>query len=1027
MFTFNVNKNRWFITLSLICCFLLQTTYVQAEDLTDIDFKTDVDSTAEDSFTSNEVAMEPSQNVAPTPLEPFGYSLFEQAPNTFAPINNIPIPNEYIVGPGDEINILLFGTENFELTLTVSREGVVNFPRIGPIAVSGLTFKELKELLNSRISEQIIGVKANITLGALRSIRVFVLGDVNQPGTYTVSSLSTLTNALFACGGIKPIGTLRDIELKRNRQVAVRFDLYDLLLRGDTSKDIRLLPGDVIFVKPVGKTVGIDGEVRRPAIYELGPQENDLSTLLNYAGGMLPTAYPKISQIERIGDNGLRTLIGVDLSTKSSLLKSVNDGDIVRVFSVLESMPDLIKITGHIYRPINTRWQPGLRVQDVLKSMQALKPGADANYVLIRREKAPGGDISVLQVDLEEALNNPFGPANIQLAARDHLMVFAKDEGRSTIIGNLINELKLQAEFGQPAQLVTIAGNVRLPGEYPYQPDMRISDLVSAALNLQPATDMQYGLIKRLNQAQNTFEVLSFALKDLLYEKHNTADLKLKPGDEVAIFAITEERQSLITSIVASLKEQANFDQPEPVVVIEGNVKYPGNYPLAINMRVSDLVRAALDVLPETDRQYALLQRFSTNDMTNVFPVALDDILLDENHASNIKLQPRDKLFVFTKHSDRRIAINELVDNLNRQARLGQPALIVKVNGKVEEQGAYPLTQGMRVSDLILAAGGLAEAAYTMTAEITRYVIGQNSELEASHQTINLGLAMAGDVSENLLLEPHDTITIKQTPDWHNDRYITISGEVKFPGTYPITKGETLSQVLARAGGQSKLGDINGAIFSRQSLRENEEAQKLQLIKEMEEDIVNLEATFNYPVDAEEPYDSKDSQELLSMKWVLSQVKKTSSIGRLVIDLPGILAKSEADIILKHGDMLHIPQHMQEIAVMGEVMNPSSVLYATNTTFDDYIQASGGLTSKADQSRIYVVKANGSVVTAKTPTKQLFGQTKPSGQLVIEAGDIIMVPMDLEHVSDLAWWTDISQITYRFALAAESLNSLGIF
>jgi len=147
----------------------------------------------------------------------------------------------------------------------------------------------------------------------------------------------------------------------------------------------------------------------------------------------------------------------------------------------------------------------------------------------------------------------------------------------------------------------------------------------------------------------------------------------------------------------------------------------------------------------------------------------------------------------------------------------------------------------------------------------------------------------------------------------------------------------------------------------------------------------------------------------------------------LVIDLPGILAESEADIILKHGDMLHIPQHMQEIAVMGEVMNPSSVLYATNTTFDDYIQASGGLTSKADQSRIYVVKANGSVVTAKTPTKQLFGQTKPSSQLVIEAGDIIMVPMDLEHVSDLAWWTDISQITYRFALAAESLNSLGIF
>jgi polysaccharide export outer membrane protein len=1181
-------------------------------------------------------------------LTQFGYSLFQGTPSTFAPAADIPIPNEYIIGPGDEVNVLLFGKENIELSLTVTREGEVNFPRIGPIPVSGLSFKELKELLNLRISQQIIGVTANISLGSLRSIRIFVLGDVNQPGSYTVSSLSTMTNALFASGGIKPIGSLRDIELKRKGKVVVNFDLYDLLLHGDTSNDIRLLPGDVIFVKPLGKTVGIGGEVRRPAIYELGPKENKVSDLLNYSGGMLPTAYPKVSQIERISENGQRTLVDLDLSNSSALSKSVLDGDTLRIFSVLDRMNDIIMISGHVRRPGGIEWQPGLRVQDVLESMDELQTGADTDYALIRREDAPNGHVSVISVDLQEAISYPFGPANILLSPRDQLTVFSNTKNRAPLIKGLINELQAQTRFGESPLVVEINGNVRFPGAYPFEENMKISDLLRASLDLLPETDMQYALIRRENQADNSIEVFSFALNEELELAKSKADLRLQAGDQVTIFKLTQDRASYIADIVNKLKERARYNQPEPLVSILGNVKFPGTYPLESTMRVSDLVEASLDVLPATDMEYALLrresknrdlitlipislskamsneslkanpllqprdklivlslqdnrneliskyiselrmqsrhgqpesvvniignvkhpgayplaenmrvsdlvnaslgilpttdmryalirresldrdlitikpvslskalnsdtgqdnpilqprdtlvilsltddrnelmskyiselrlqarhglpapiveilgnvkhpgtyplsenmsvsdlvgaalnllpstdmdyaliQRVSEDDITTIMPVVLNNALSGLTQKDDIQLQARDRLIIFNKKDERRDVIEGLVNDLNKQAKLGQPALVTNINGLVSYQGAYPLTNGMRVSDLVIAAGGLKEAAYSMMAEITRYSIGTNNQFNTKHLTINLGQAMAQDMSQNVLLEPHDIVTIKQIPDWSEENTITITGEVRFPGTYPITKGETLTQVLNRAGGVSELGDPEAAVFSRQSLRDRESENKKRLISEMEMDMALLQKD-----DASRLNSSDQSEKtmlaLASMQQVIEQVKQSPSLGRLVIELPNIVSGVSKDILVKNGDTLYIPQEVQEVSIVGEVMNPSAMLHESSTTLKQYIDSSGGLTSQADKSRIYVVKSNGSIVTSKPNGMQIFNNNNK--QLNIEPGDMIVVPLDMEHMSALTKWTNISQISYQFAVTAASITALGIF
>ena len=216
----------------------------------------------------------------------FGYDLFRGVPTTFRPSTSVPMPTEYGVGPGDVIQIDLYGTRDAQYRLVVNRNGMLNFPGLGPISVVGLDFESLREEILLRVRNQMMGVEASVTLEALRSIRVFVLGDVERPGSYTVSGLSTITNALFLSGGIREIGSLRRVELKRAGQTISTLDLYDLLLRGDTRADARLEQGDAIFVPPVGKTVAVVGEVKRPAIYELR-DELTLAEALSLAGGTL--------------------------------------------------------------------------------------------------------------------------------------------------------------------------------------------------------------------------------------------------------------------------------------------------------------------------------------------------------------------------------------------------------------------------------------------------------------------------------------------------------------------------------------------------------------------------------------------------------------------------------------------------------------------------------------------------------------------------------------------------------------------
>ena len=321
------------------------------------------------------------------PLKQYGYDLFASNPVTFAPVSDAPIPSNYIIGPGDSVNILLFGSISKDITRKVTRNGYLHLPGLGPVPVAGLSFAELKENLLERIANQMIGVKASISLGELRTIRIFALGNVQKPGSYTLSALSTLTNAIFSSGGIKRIGTLRNIQLKRNGKVISNFDLYDLLLNGDTSKDRRLLPGDVVFVPPIGPTVSILGAVHRPAIYELTKSSRSLEQVLSMSGGVMPTASLSSTIIQTINPKQKASVFTIDLTSNKGKAYQVNNGDMVIIQHRILYKGGSILLSGEVKSPGIYPIAPGEKLSSVIQRAGGFTEAAYLEGSVFTRER----------------------------------------------------------------------------------------------------------------------------------------------------------------------------------------------------------------------------------------------------------------------------------------------------------------------------------------------------------------------------------------------------------------------------------------------------------------------------------------------------------------------------------------------------------------------------------------------------------------------------------------------------------------
>ena len=306
-------------------------------------------------------AVEPRAGATSAALQPFGYDIFESNEASFDPPMTGPVPPDFVLGTGDTVRVQLFGNVNGIYEFDITRDGILNLPEIGPVNVTGLTFSEFRADINRRVEEMLIGTQVSVTMGQLRTIRIFVLGDANRPGSYVVSSLATISSALYRSGGISRVGSLRDIQLKRSGRIVARLDLYDLLLNGDTSGDSRLQPGDVIFISPIGTQVTVAGAVKRPAIYET-KGESSISDVIKIAGGLRPDAYPDGARIERIDANKNRITLSIDADSQAATNTRVRPGDVLMIPQVLPELEYTVTLTGHVHRPGPYQWRAGMRL-----------------------------------------------------------------------------------------------------------------------------------------------------------------------------------------------------------------------------------------------------------------------------------------------------------------------------------------------------------------------------------------------------------------------------------------------------------------------------------------------------------------------------------------------------------------------------------------------------------------------------------------------------------------------------------------
>ncbi|MEI8668040.1 SLBB domain-containing protein [Pseudoalteromonas sp. B131b] len=796
-------------------------------------------------------------------LKPYGYELLAGEPTTFMPSENAAVPDTYIVGPGDQLKINFYGKESDSFEVIVDREGRISIPDLSPVQVAGLTFAEVKELINAKVEQEVIGVKAFVSLGQLRSMRILVLGEAYKPGSYSVSSLTTVSHALFVSGGVSDIASLRNIQVKRAGKVVANFDLYDLLINGDSSNDIVLKPGDVVFIPSVGAQVTVEGAVKRPAIFELKKGES-AKQLLAMAGGLKANAYAKSAIVERFNFDR-KEVLSVDFS-KPQINYIPQDGDRIRFNSVSSQYQNTISLIGAVVRPGNYQWYQGKRISDVLKSVRGdLLPQADLSYGLLIRETNINGDIEAHQFDIAQAIVKNTAN-NLQLKANDKIIVFSRFEEKEAELSALANMALSQEQQEQQTK----------------------------AEQWHKFEQKEFEKYIGINQKDEELvlednKILTIAEISKRKAKEEEQELK---AQEYASFS----RNNLLAPIIAKFKQQASVSEAMKLVEISGNVTYPG---------------------------------------------------------------------------------------------------------------IYPLTVGGEVVDLVTASGGLLESAFIKQAEITRIVSGNASQVE--HVRFDLEGAMKGDLQSNIVLRSKDSINIFAIPNWQENVKVELKGELKFPGTYTIRRGEKLTDLLERAGGFSQFAEQKAAVFTRKSIKKQEQEQLARLSTELRRDIASK--SFQNSVSGNTlSYDEMDK--------LLNDLANVEAVGRLVIDLPRIVSNQQ-NLVLQDGDTLYVPSKRDSISIIGEVNYSTSHLYQAGVSVDDYIALSGGLKERAAEDRIYIIKANGSV---KIPNTGGWFAANNADQL--EPGDTIVIPMDAGHMDKLTLWSTATQILYQLGVAVAAIGSL---
>ncbi len=869
-------------------------------------------------------------------LKQFGYKFFKGKKSKMF----LPVGKDYIVGPGDSLVLYLWGDPVDILglkgmyNLMIDREGKIYIPNLGVFYVWGLSVGKVQKILRNALSKKFKSFEMELSVGKLRQFPVYVSGFVKKPGSVMVTGVYSVLDVLSAAGGVSKNGTLRNIILRRvenGEKKEIHIDLYDFFADGNPI-DIRIKEGDLIYVPPIGNTVGIKGVVKRPAIYEI-KDEKYVKDVIALAGGVFPSVYEKGLKIIRYQNNELHLFEG-KLTDEKVLNTKLLNGDFIIIRKIVDLVTNSVIVKGYVPYPGEYQLEKNRTLKDLIDKV-SLFPDTNVYYgEIIRQESGKYTQyINFVPKDILE------GKENIELKPADIVRFYQ------------FGDIK-KVNFNKFKNAVIVKGQIKYPGVFTYKKGMKLSYILKNN-ELLVDTNIYYGEIVRKEFPDLKYKVINFSPKKVL---DGSQDFELKPMDEITFY---------------------------PKWVFEP-------------VQVSGEVKNA-----------------------QIIPYYEGETLLDVIKDVNLKEKPRFlKAVIYRKKKEEKkeesetsesfgttTQSQELPENLKYLANAKKVLTVEDLkNLSPEEYAAALQRKGFAETELKGQVSAINKQL------IQQEVKPKEEEKEERYAIVYLyDLLIKGDKSVNVKLNPGDKILIQKIEASEKNKKVVILGEVSKPGIYNYKEGMKLSDLIEEAGGYTPDAYPRGLIFIRESAKKLQEEQLNVSLLTMQETLAKSQE--GYAAVGASPEEQALIQITLNKQKQLLEILKQKAklgLGRVALDIPNSLKdlkKSKDNIELNDGDYIYVPSKPNYILVLGDVYNQISLPYRNDKTVRYYLNQVGGLGKNADKDNIYVIKANGRVISKKQGTS-FFGRFRWEDKkfyfrtsfydMKLEQGDTIVVPSEIK-------------------------------
>ena len=898
------------------------------------------------------------------------------------------VQDDYILGPGDDIVVSLRGQENSDVRTSVDRDGRVVLPRLAPIAAAGRSFGSFRQDVDALVRRSYVASTASVSIGRVRQVSVLVSGEVNVPGQRIVTGLSSVVDAISLSGGVRKTGSLRNVRVRRGGHEYV-VDLYSVLTGNGSGGGMRLADGDRILVSPLGKTVAVAGLVRRPGIYELPPHASSMTAraLLALAGGQEVRGRYRLAvqRIEADGSSNLVTLQGDN--------GVIRDSEILRVELGADLTASQATLSGGIGLAGQYAITSGTRLSAVLRAPGALGNTPYTLFGLIVRKDQRTLLRTLIAFTPVAVLN---GTEDMPLQSEDIIRPITVGEA---LLLNYVTRTYLAKSAYDLSRIRNPLQGIK--NQTMVQPTTPGSAPTVVSIPPPPVTpDNPYGLEAGvLEDFASGQEDISGLPADSQINNINALLEVAAPGTPAAQQRLMAYQQALITASGGSTAG-ANAQAAALIASQTGTI----------------LQQPLLPGQPAVGGQQTGTQQ--QNGAVGANNAEGGNDTNGDNTASGMRNMTTPPNFQQQPVGVGGYATNREVrtfGELSRQLGLDPLVLInflidhrARLDGAVRGPGSYFVGPNVSLNDLVQAAGGTISWADESGVELLTTMVDGASGRAASQRT---NLPLHQGTLASYVVRPRDQLHFNKIFTDTGVGSISVQGEVRFAGNYPITRGEHLSQLLMRAGGLTNTAYPAGTVFLRKSAAQVEEQGFKRAADEIQSQLLAGIARIGNDKITGEGYNAIQS--------FITQLRTQKALGRIAIAAdPSVLAANpQLDPLLEPGDVVFIPQRPYTITVLGEVMQPGSYSYRSGLTVADYIKRAGGYAQFSDEDLTFIVMPDGSAKRMETSWLNFDVQSLPPGSSIV-------VPRDLAPLTARQILLDVTGILSSFAVTAASLAIL---